>query len=82
MVNEIRAGGRHEARLIAFAPALSGRFHEQFGQFAGTPPVQGCASSAVDENFTAAFGLAMSALLARAARRVGSGAEKAGAQPA
>ncbi|MCV2353989.1 helix-turn-helix transcriptional regulator [Paucibacter sp. B2R-40] len=63
MVNEPRPGGRYEARLIAFAPALVERFHEQFGQFAGTPPVQGCASSAADEEFTATFGLAMSALL-------------------
>ena len=62
MVNEPVSGGRYEARLIGFAPTLIERFHQRFGQFSATPPVQGCASSAADENFVATFSHATRAL--------------------
>ncbi len=62
MVNEPPTGGRYEARLIGFTPMLIELFHQRFGQFSGSPPVQGCASSVADESFVATFGHAMSAL--------------------
>ncbi|MCV2370487.1 helix-turn-helix transcriptional regulator [Roseateles oligotrophus] len=62
MINEPKAGGRYEARLIGFTPNLIERFHQRFGQFSATPSVQGCASSVADENFSATFSHALAAL--------------------
>ncbi|MBT9504017.1 MAG: helix-turn-helix transcriptional regulator [Burkholderiaceae bacterium] len=62
MINEAAPGGHYEARLMSFAPQLVERFHERFGQFAGVPAVQSCASSAADEAFLATFGHATAAL--------------------
>ena len=62
MVNEPKAGGRYEARLIGFAPTLIERFHERFGQFAATPAVQGCASTVADADFATTFNHALTAL--------------------
>ncbi len=67
MLNEPPAGGRYEARIINFAPALVARFHQRFGQFAATPALQGCASAEADEDFAATFGHAFKALQADAA---------------
>ncbi|MBB4842466.1 AraC-like DNA-binding protein [Paucibacter oligotrophus] len=65
MLNEPPAGGRYEARVLSFAPGLLERFHRGFGQFAATPALQGCASTAADEDFRASFSHAFQALKAQ-----------------
>lgn len=67
MLNEPPAGGRYEARIINFAPALVARFHQRFGHFAATPALQGCAGAEADEEFAATFGHAFKALQGEAA---------------
>jgi AraC-like DNA-binding protein len=62
MVNEAAPGGRYEARMISCAPPLVARFHERFGQFAGTPALQDCASLTTDDALVATFSHAMAAL--------------------
>lgn len=63
MHNEPLPGGHYQARLISFTPQLVELFHERFGQFAATPPVQGCLGTAADEAFTSTFSHAAAALL-------------------
>jgi len=63
MLNEPVPGGHYQARLISFSPQLVEMFHDRFGQFAATPPLQGAASTAADEAFTATFKHATAALL-------------------
>lgn len=62
MDNQPAPGGRYVARIIGFAPPLVELFHQRFGQFAGTPAVQGCASTVADDAFAATFGHALAAL--------------------
>lgn len=62
VVNEATPGGRYEARIISCAPTLLAQFHERFGQFAGTPTVQDCASLSADDALVATFSHAMAAL--------------------
>lgn len=62
IVNEAAPGGHYEARLLNFAPPLVERFHERFGQFAATPPLQGCAGTPADDAFAATLEHASAAL--------------------
>lgn len=62
MLNEPRPGGRYEARLISFAPAMIERFHDRFGQFTATAPLHACASSIADQEFGTTFNHALAAL--------------------
>lgn len=62
MLNEPRPGGRYEARLISFSPAMIECFQDRFAQFTATAPIQGCTSLAADEEFNATFHHALEAL--------------------
>lgn len=64
MINEPPAGGRYEAQVIAFAPALIERFQQRFGQFSAQAALQGSASTEADELFGASFSHALTALQA------------------
>ncbi len=62
VVNEAQAGGRYEARLMGFPPALVEKFHARFGQFSALCAVQGCANVRADAAFTTTFTHALAAL--------------------
>lgn len=62
VINEAAPGGNYEARLISFAPPLVEQFLERFGQFAATPPLQGCAGTVADAAFASTFDHATAAL--------------------
>lgn len=62
VVNEAPPGGHYEARLISFAPKLVETFHERYGQFAATAPIQGSAGTKADDGFATTFEHAVVAL--------------------